>query len=53
VLAPNTPHPELSAEAGGQPVDGAHQASGEQADVEAELAAAQVELLLVSSEQVH
>ena len=49
---PEQPQARRSAEAGGQPVDGTRQASGEQPDVEAKLAAAQVELLLIGSEQV-
>jgi hypothetical protein len=52
VLARTTQR-ELPAEAGGQPVDGTDQAAGEQPDVEAEFAAAQVELLLLGGEQVH
>jgi hypothetical protein len=43
----------MEVSAGLRPRWAANQASGGQADVEAELAAAQVELLLVSSEQVH
>jgi hypothetical protein len=49
---PEQSQAQLSADAGGQPVDGIHHASGKQGDVEAELAAAQVELLLIGGEQV-
>jgi uncharacterized membrane protein len=46
------PDPQLTAAEGGQAVDGAEQAPGA-ADVEAELAAAPADLLLVGGEQVH